>query len=79
MSEHKLRPDGSRFPNGAEAQERKALRADEARLAMADYQSEAQAALNRMANLRALRLAMPPVEASKPRRANKNQLKPPGV
>jgi hypothetical protein len=36
---------------------------------MADYQNEAKAALNRMAHLRAARLATPqPLEFSKPKR-----------
>jgi hypothetical protein len=65
MREFKLRFDGSRFPHGSEVRERRALRAEEGRLAMADYQNEAKAALNRMAHLRAARLATPqPLEFS---------------
>jgi hypothetical protein len=59
MTELKLRPDGSRFPHGSEMRDRKALRIEEGRLAMADYQNEAQAKLKRMADLRTERLATP--------------------
>jgi hypothetical protein len=66
MTEFKLRLDGSRFPHGSEVRERRALRVEEGRLAMADYQNEAEAALNHMRNLRAARLATPqPLEIPK--------------
>ena len=69
MSEFKLRLDGSRFPHGSEVRERRALRVEEGRLAMADYQNGAKAALDRMAHLRAARLATPqPLEFSKLKR-----------
>jgi hypothetical protein len=69
MREFKLRFDGSRFPHGSEVRERRALRAEEGRLATADYHNEATAALNRMAHLRAARLATPqPLKFSKLKR-----------
>jgi hypothetical protein len=69
MPELKLRPDGSRFPHGSEMRDRKALRIEEGRLAMADYQNEAEAKLKRMADLRVARLARPQaVEIPKPQR-----------
>ena len=69
MGEFKLRFDGSRFPHGSEVRERRALRVEEGRLAMADYQNGAKAALDRMAHLRAARLATPqPLEFSKLKR-----------
>jgi hypothetical protein len=61
---YKPRPIGSPAPTAAERKEQQAERAEDGRAAMAEYHNDASAALDRMASLRAARLAQ--VVASKP-------------
>ena len=57
MTAQRQRPDVPLTPERLALLARKALQADEARIAMAEYQRDHIAAVDRMAKLKALRLA----------------------
>lgn len=63
MTARKPRSDGSPARPISETQARKALQADEGRIAMAEYRREGQAVLDRRAALRAARLSQAAVTA----------------